>query len=147
MRTLHDTGAETDAEDDETHPVVWWEHSKWDHRVCGPADQVFPRPDGWLLDGKDVRLDKLNVKVATKAMAMREPTVLVTRAAFTKVALPALLQFQRGLNLALKQDGERTLLYLLRPFDANGGNVAAACAMTAAMLAQADAEEVVADVT
>lgn len=66
--------------------------------------------------------------MATKSMAQREPNILVNRAAFTKVALPALLQFQRGLNLTLKQDGERTLLYLLRPYAEDGGVVAAACA-------------------
>ena len=66
--------------------------------------------------------------MATKAMAQREPTLAATRGAFVKVAVPALLQFQRGLNLALKQDGERTLLYLLRPYDEEGGMVAPACA-------------------
>ena len=71
MGTLHETGDESDCESDDIEPVVWWEVSKWDRRVCGPASQVFPRPDGWLLDDQKVSLDKLNIRKITHALTMR----------------------------------------------------------------------------
>jgi hypothetical protein len=40
--------------------------------VCGPKGEVFPRPEGWYVDGKNVRLDKLSVGAITRIFAARK---------------------------------------------------------------------------
>ena len=41
-------------------------------RIRGPADAVFPKTKGWLLDGKKVKLDALRTSAVTAALAMRK---------------------------------------------------------------------------
>lgn len=69
--TLHETGEAEDLEDCEPQDIVWWQHSKYDIRAIGPAGEVFPRPEGWLLDGKEINLDNLTVREYTRALALR----------------------------------------------------------------------------
>ena len=58
--TAHDA-TDDDSDEEEVQPVVWWKHTATDAynggddgkripdcRVCGPAGEVFPRPEGWL---------------------------------------------------------------------------------------------------
>ena len=71
MGTLHKTGDESDCDNEEIQTVVWWQHSEHDLRAIGPEGEVFPRPDGWVLDGKDVSLDSLSVRRYTRALTMR----------------------------------------------------------------------------
>jgi hypothetical protein len=70
---LHDTFKRIGLQAHETtQPIVWWRHSKWDRRACGPEGEVFPRPEGWLLDGIKVNLDELSIQKYTKALTMRK---------------------------------------------------------------------------
>ena len=59
-------------QNEEVQEVTWWKHSKWDWRICGPAGQVFPRPDGWLLGDKEVKLYELSVREYTNELTMRK---------------------------------------------------------------------------
>ena len=71
MGSLHDTGEETDGDDDTAHEVVWWTHSQWDRRACGPKAQVFPHPNGWLLEDQPTTLNSLSIQKMTRALTMR----------------------------------------------------------------------------
>ena len=73
LKCPHETGDRFDQDpDEEMQEIVWWRHTKWDWRVCGPAGQVFPRPVGWLLRGKRVALDTIRVSTYTRELTMRK---------------------------------------------------------------------------
>ena len=57
---------------EELQTTVWWKHSKWDKRICGPESQVFPRPEGWKLGTKSIDLDKICVREYTSELTMRK---------------------------------------------------------------------------
>ena len=71
MGSPHETGSRADLQqNEEVQEVIWWKHSKWDWRICGPAGQVFPRPDGWLLGDKEVKLYELSVREYTNELTI-----------------------------------------------------------------------------
>ena len=69
----HETGTRiSQRPHEDIQAIVWWKHSKWDWRVCGPEGQVFPRPDGWKLGTNKIRLDQISVREYTKELTMRK---------------------------------------------------------------------------
>ena len=50
--------------------VSMW-HTQSGERVMGPSRVVFPQVEGWIIDGKKVRLTSLGIKTMTRAMTMR----------------------------------------------------------------------------
>ena len=52
--------------------VAWWEPKKGDLRIAGALTKRFPAAQGWLLDGKEVRLDRLSIKTRTEALSLRK---------------------------------------------------------------------------
>ena len=49
---------------------VW--KTKSGGRVRGPCEAIFPKLDGWLLDGRKVKLNSLSVSKMTAALALRK---------------------------------------------------------------------------
>jgi len=73
MKFPHETGRRTaKGAREEIQKIVWWKHSKWDWRICGPEGEAFPRPDGWQLGTNKIRLDKISVREYTKELTMRK---------------------------------------------------------------------------
>ena len=69
----HETGKRiSKGAHEEIQAIVWWKHSKWDWRVCGPEGHVFPRPDGWKLGTQEIRLDKVSIREYTRELTMRK---------------------------------------------------------------------------
>ena len=54
-----------------TRDVEVW-RTKSGGRVRGPCEAIFPKLDGWLLDGRKVKLNSLSVSKMTAALALRK---------------------------------------------------------------------------
>ena len=96
-------------------------------RQSDGAAAAADAPSGALLKHVTSALKDSNAEVrqaaalAVKRAAKRNSSLAEERPQFVQEAVPALLALQRGMNLSLKQSGERALLYLARPFEAEAG--------------------------
>jgi hypothetical protein len=58
---------------------AWRDVVQWDGKVVGIAESFFPHPKEWRIEGLDVDLDKIDVRVYTRFLAQRarvEPSCL-----------------------------------------------------------------------
>ena len=67
----HRTGQTLNVNDRRIMPVALW-HTRSGDRVRGAAEAVFPRTEGWLLDGVQVKLDRLPTSKVTKSLALKK---------------------------------------------------------------------------
>ena len=79
---------------------VW--RTKSGGRVRGPCEAVFPKLDGWLLDGRKVKLNSLSVGKMTAALALRK---------FKPPASEAAWNERRGKTLRWKDGWKITSFY------------------------------------
>ena len=57
----------------------WREVVHWNGKVVGIAESFFPHPNEWRIEGLDVDLDKIDVRIYTRFLAQRarvEPSCL-----------------------------------------------------------------------
>ena len=71
-------------------PVAFW-HTRSGDRVRGAAEAVFPRVEGWLLDGVVVKLDRLSTSKVTKSLALKKFVPPASEAAWGTRVQTALL--------------------------------------------------------
>ena len=86
MYSRNQVGKLTDLDTHQTYPrhqtfsVSYWKVDKTDffgegeieERVLGPVHQTFPHPEGWEIDGDEVRLDQLSIRIRTRLQAVRK---------------------------------------------------------------------------
>jgi hypothetical protein len=89
---LVDLGATVAYDLKDTFPVCYWKVDKRDYfgegdidsRILGPTHKVFPNPNGWLLDGEEVQIDLLSIRLRTRALAVRKMRPPSAQAAWTE---------------------------------------------------------------
>ena len=88
---LTDLGTTRHFTRDESFKVAWWNVDKTNYfgagdvepRLLGPVHHTFPRTTGWKIDGDEVRLDELSIRVRTRLLAVRKMKALSAEAAWT----------------------------------------------------------------
>ena len=51
---------------------AWWSRQDNDERIIGQYVKTFPIPEGWEVNGTEVRLDRLPIKERTALLAARK---------------------------------------------------------------------------